>query len=1149
MPKISNAPANYLLQDKLDQSGRMGWYPPLFVGIEEGLVEGVNRGNILDMGDIKSWLTSIGCESHVDVFEENDITTELVNDLTEADLKELGLNIGDRIRFRRAVELLFPVEPEVTSPVDIKTTPDVAPSPAASEHHESRERRRLTVMFVDLVGSTNLSTQLDPEDWSDALRDYQDTVSGHVTRFGGHVAQYLGDGLLCFFGWPQAMEDAAERAVESALKIIEAVPKYKLLGEPMACRIGIATGLVVVGELIGRNYSTDNTAIGETLNFAARLQGFAQTDQIVISDSTRQLLGNAFQLEDLGKHNLKGIPQSQHIFALVSDNHDYDRFAARKGQSYGSLVGRANELALLVDRWKLTRDGEGQVVSLIGEAGIGKSRITRALFESMSTDDYLFAAFHSSPYHQDTAFWPVTSRLTAATGIQSEDSIEEQLGKVQRLLDEAGVVDQTSVGIVADLLGVDCAGTDAELTMSPSAKRAATFSTLVNYIIALSKQQPLIMLVEDAHWTDPTTLELIDSVVDRLERERIMLMITCRPEKEIGFQSRSYSTSVRLNRLGRRGVKEIVSRMGGDKLSKETIDLIVQRTDGVPLFVEELSKVMVESGDLSVPVSLHDTLMARLDQLPEVKEVAQIASAFGREFEAGPLALVSELSTEAINESLESLVKIELVFSRSGVEGAHIFKHALVRDAAYESLLNRRRQEIHGMIFKVLKEVEATTPGVLSHHAAEAGMLVEAVRYGRIAAEQALSRPAYAEAIAHLEKTIALLDQQEPSNEVLQQRKQLLLLSGQARIAHFGYAAESTVKTYAEIETIAKVTDDAVLLVDGLYGRWAGQYVPGRNRVALEIANNICEISGQTNDDLAVALGLRLRGTVLTMMGRIEPAMEALSQVDDHYAPERHKQFASRFGQDVSIAGKCYRIGVLILNGRLDTAGELAKKVLNDLDVVNHPHTSGYALGHLACFLCAARISPIGEKIAQKCIEISELEETPLWAALGHASLAVSMVHKQQAKEALPELGSALELLKTLKFSVFRTVLLPVYARALALAGEMSTANNKLAEAMELIEENDARYSEVDIICTQGHIHLLQDNRTEARACFERGVAKAQERGHLTAELSAASLLFALLNEDGETARGRKILQTAYDKFEEGHSWPILLDATKQLEL
>ncbi|MEP0941203.1 MAG: adenylate/guanylate cyclase domain-containing protein [Rhizobiaceae bacterium] len=1112
------------------------------------------------MDDIRGWLTAIGCEQHAAAFEENGITLDLVEDLTDADLKDLGLTIGDKIRVRRAIaEIVADGTEEVAETVTsiaIQKAPEASPvviddsvtasaaTPVAAAADLSpgtaRERRRLTVMFVDLVGSTELSAKLDPEDWSDALRDYQDTVSGHVTRFDGHVAQYLGDGLLCFFGWPKAQEDAAERAVEAALKIVDTVPKAKLFGEAMSCRIGIATGLVVVGELIGRNYSTDNTAIGETLNFAARLQTFAEINQIIVSHSTKELLGSAFQLEDLGAHSLKGIPQKQQIFAVNSSNPEYDRFAARKGKTNGSLVGRENELALLLDRWSTAKEGEGQVVTLIGEAGIGKSRITRALFEALAEEDYHFAAFHSSPYHQDTAFWPVTSRLVGATGIQKEDSNGAQLGKVRRLMEEVGLNDRTSVGIIADLLGIAGRDNDEVQNMSPSAKRAATFATLVEYIVRLSQEKPLVMLLEDAHWTDPTTLELINTVVDRLERKRIMLLITCRPEREVGLQNRSYSTSMRLNRLGRRGVEEIVARLGGDKLPKETIDLIVQRTDGVPLFVEELSKVMVESGDLSVPVSLHDTLMARLDQLPEVKEVAQIASAFGREFEAGPLAQVSELPTEAVNESLESLVKIELVFSRSSGKGAHIFKHALVRDAAYESLLNRRRQDIHGQIFKVLLEKEDTTPGVLAHHAAEAKWYDEAVRYGRMAAEQALARPAYAEAIAHLEKTLTLLDLQDASPEVREQRKQILLLTGQAQIAHLGYAAESTVKTYSEIEAIAKHNDDASMMVDGLYGRWASKYVPGRNVVALEIAESISEVSGRADDDLAVALGLRLRGTVLTMMGRIEPALDALSQVDNHYDPYRHRQLASRFGQDVSIAGKCYRIGVLTLSGRLDAAASLAQQVLRDLEEVNHPHTAGYALGHLACFLCSAKISPLGEEIAEKCIAVSESEETPLWAALGQASLAMGMIHRDQAREALPKLGSALELLKELKFEVFRPVLLPVYAHALALNGEFAAATSKIAEAQELIEENDARFAEIDTICTEGHIKRHNNDRDGARACYERAIEQAQQRGHLTAELHAASLLYDVLEEDGETDKGHRILQGVYDRFEEGHSFPDL---------
>jgi len=856
---------------------------------------------------------------------------------------------------------------------------------------------------------------------------------------------------------------------------------------------------------------------------------------------------NAFHLKDLGKHSLKGIAEEQSIYSVVASNPDYDRFAAREGQTSSLLVGRENELGLLLDRWALTRDGEGQVVTLIGEAGIGKSRITRALFDSLSEEDIRIAAFHSSPYHRDTAFWPVTSFLTSASGIQTQDSNKIQRDKVRKLLQDAGIDDNSAVDIIADLLGIPNPDVDGKASMSPSAKRAATFSTLSNYVVALSKQKPMVMLLEDAHWTDPTTLELVNDVVDRLESERIMLLITSRPESEIALLNRPYSSSMRLNRLSRRGVEEIVTRLGGDKLPKETIELIIQRTDGVPLFVEELSKVIIESGNLSVPVSLHDTLMARLDQLPEVKEVAQIASAFGREFEAGPLAKVSELSTDAISDSLESLVKIELVFSRSGGDGAHIFKHALVRDAAYESLLNRRRQEIHGQIFNVLKDKEDTQPGVLAHHAAEAKLMDEAVRYGRLAAEQSLSRPAFAEAIAHLDKTLALLEQQDASKTVLEQRKQLLLLSGQARIAHFGYAAESTVKTYAEIEAIAKDSDDPVLLVDGLYGRWAAQYVPGYNRVALGIADTICETSASTNDDLAIALGLRLRGTVLTMMGQVEPALKSLSEVENYYDPTRHNRFASRFGQDVGIAGKCYKIGVLTLGGHLDAAAALAEEVLRDIEVVNHHHSKGYALGHLACFLCAAKITPLGEEIAQKCIDIGELEEMPLWAALGHASLAMSQIHRHETEDALPKLGSALDLLDELKFSVFRTVLLAVYARALALSGDTANASVKLAEARSLMEENEVRFSEVDILCTEGQIRLLENDRAGAKQLFEQAIGRARELGHLTPELAATEMLFDLLCEDGESHTARKALQDVYDRFDEGHSWPALKEVEAKL--
>jgi class 3 adenylate cyclase/ABC-type transport system involved in cytochrome c biogenesis ATPase subunit len=782
-----------------------------------------------DMIDLEEWLQGIGCGSYIEAFRENDVTADLLGELSGDDLKELGLNLGDRKRFLRAVAELS------DSSVQDGAVPDQSPE---SLHHTHAERRRLTVMFVDLIGSTALSSRLDPEEWSEVIREYQDAVAGVATRFEGHIAQYLGDGVLCYFGWPRAMEDAAERAVGAGLAIKNAVAKVKACSESLACRVGIATGLVVVGDLIGRGAGQENTAVGDTPNFAARLQEFAKAGQVVISESTKQLLGSAFTIEPLGARSFKGLPGQHKVYAVLGGDPAHDRFSARAGQSIGAMVSRDQELALLMDRWSLSKAGEGQAVMLAGEAGIGKSRICRALFDSFSRDDYFRVRYQCSPYYRDTAFWPAIHQLTAASGIDQTETTAEKLDRLEDLLSQAGEVDKISVAIIADLLGLQAEERYGPIDLSPPARRAATFTALVNQVVGLSKQKPVLVLVEDAHWCDPTTLELISILTDRIDRERIMLLITSRPENQPELPAVPHFTSLTLNRLGRSGVEEIVARLGGDRLTPSVVTAIIEHTDGVPLFVEELTKALIESGEMSVPASLHDTLMARLDRLPEVKEVAQIASVIGREFDADPLAQVAALSQQKIVTALENLRQVELVFPRGGKTGHYIFKHALVRDAAYESLLNRRRQEIHGRIFDVLRENELTMPGVLANHAAEAGRLKEAVEYGRIAAEEALRRPAYAEAITHLEAALGVLAMQEPNEAVQRERIRLLLLAGQARIAHYGYAAESTIATYAEIESIAREIGDKELLIEGLYGRWAGHYVPGRNPIALERARS-----------------------------------------------------------------------------------------------------------------------------------------------------------------------------------------------------------------------------------------------------------------------------------------------------------------------
>jgi class 3 adenylate cyclase len=1091
------------------------------------------------MIDLEAWLQSIGCGGYIKAFRENDVTADLLGELSGDDLKELGLSLGDRKRFLRAVAELGGAS------VQDEADPDQSPE---SPHHAHAERRRLTVMFVDLIGSTALSSRLDPEELSEVIREYQDAVASVATRFEGHIAQYLGDGVLCYFGWPRAFEDAAERAVGAGLAINRAIAKVTACNEPLACRIGIATGLVVVGNMLGGGTGHEDTAVGDTPNFAARLQELAKPGQVVISESTKRLLGSAFAIQSLGAQNFKGLPGQHKVYTVVGGDPTHDRFMARAGHSIGAMIGRDHELALLKDRWSLSKAGEGQTVMLAGEAGIGKSRICRALFDSLSYGDYIRVRYQCSPYYRDTALWPAIHQLTAASGFNQNDTNDEKLDRLEALLSQAGEVDKNSFAIIGDLLGIETVERYGPLELSPPARREAMFTALVDQVAGLSAQKPVLVLVEDAHWCDPTTLELISVIIDRIDRERVMLLITSRPDNQPEFSSYTNFTTLALNRLGRSGVEKIVARLGGGRLPPSTVAAIIERTDGVPLFVEELTKSLVESGDMSVPASLHDTLMARLDRLPEVKEVAQIASVIGREFDADPLAQIAALSQQKVITALENLRQAELVFPRGGKTGHYIFKHALVRDAAYESLLNRRRQEIHGRIFDVLRENELTMPGILANHAAEAGRLKEAVTYGRFAAEEALRRPAYAEAITHLEAALGVLAMQEPSEAIRRERIRLLLLAGQARIAHYGYAAASTVATYAEIESIAREIGDKELLIEGLYGRWAGHYVPGRNPIALEVADTIREVSAGIDDQLARALGHRLRGTVLTMMGRVDEAATALAAVDEHYDPETHARFASRFGQDVGIARDCYLTGVLTLSGHFEHAAGLARKILRDLDKVNHVHTTGYALGHLACFLCAAEIEPLGVGIAERCIEVSERNRMPLWAALGHASLAMARVIAGQDAEVISEFGEALDMLAEQKFHVFRTTLLPTHALALARTGDFTAAAAHLAEARSLMEEHDTRSSEPKISRIEGQLALLQGNNIKARACFEHAVGRARDLGHLSSELRAAEDLAAMLRNEEKRDQARDLLASVHARFSEGHDFPPIRRAARSIE-
>lgn len=1054
-------------------------------------------------------LQRIGCERLAETFNRHRITDDLLADLTESDLAEAGLLIGERKLFLRT-------RAELEERTDVVTPEGSRAAITEPAHHA--ERRRLTVMFVDLVDSTRFSGRLDPEEWRAILGGYHREVAQIVERFGGHIAQYLGDGVLCYFGWPVAMEDAAIRSVEAALGVTRRTGELLAAGEPMSCRVGIATGLVVVGEIAGGLDAMDESAVGETPNFAARLQSLAAPRSVVISDSTRRLLGNAFVLEDIGEHVIRGLSDRHRVHRVLRANPAHVRFSDRESATGSTLIGREAELGLILSRWARARQGEGQLVNLVGEAGIGKSRICRALFSAIADEPSHQITYQCSPYHRDTALWPVVSELVASCGIDDRDSMDERFAKLESLLGRVADFDEGDFFLIADLIGLDAEGRFGPKPMSPSARRAATLAAIAHYLIGLSRRQPVLLMIEDVHWSDPTTAELVASLLDFQGSERMMMLLTSRPERSIPLPPRSQVSDVVLNRLGRRDAQAIIELLGGAVLSPETIQLIVDRADGIPLFVEELTKAMLESGDIHVPASLHDTLMARLDRLPEVKEIAQIASVFGREFETDPLSNVAKLSHDGVLEALEKLRDIELVYSRLGSDNRFLFKHALVRDAAYESLLNRRKREIHGRIFEVLRDDPSTVPGVLAHHAAEAGWVAEAVEYGKLAVEQALRRPAYSEAIAHADAALAVIESSDLRAQMSELRRQLLRLAGQARIAHLGYAHEATVRTYAEIERIARETRDDDLLIDGLYGRWAGHYVPGDLPSALDVADEILRVSRRSGDRFSSALGNRLRGSVLTMMGRTAEAHEALDRAEARYDRALHGAQAARFGQDVGIAASCYRIGCLTLEGKIEEATVLATEVMRDLEQIGHAHTSGYALGHLACFLSAAGVEPMAAEVADRCVALSERDRMPLWAALGRASAAVARIHSEGTGDALSELGDAVELLDRLAFNVFRPMHLPVLSMAYGRAGKTEQAAAVNADARRLVERFQGRYSAMEVERADAELLRAEGRSDEAEACLRRALETARKAGHLVWEFRLSRTLADLLSVDAHSA-------------------------------
>jgi len=767
--------------------------------------------------DVIAWLRGLGLERYASAFRDNDIDGGLLRQLTAEDLRELGVaSVGHRRRLLDAIASFDASTPAADPPGRAaETIATLAPARADAE------RRQLTVMFCDLVGSTELSARLDPEDLREVIAEYHRAVADVVRSLDGFVAKYMGDGVLIYFGYPRAHEDDAERAVRAGLGVIDAVGRLDVGSGKLQARVGIATGLVVVGDLIGEGSAQEQSIVGETPNLAARLQSRAEPNAVVIAAGTRRLVGDLFEYRDLGAVAVKGIAGPVPASQVLRPSAVASRFEAlRSGET--PLVGRDEELELLRRRWDQAKTGAGRVVLISAEPGIGKSRLAEAFRESLEGEPHTRLRYFCSVHHQDSALFPIISQLERAAGFAGDDSPEAKLDKLQALVSTTDPA--TDVPLLAELLSVPLDGRYPALDLTPQRKKEKTFEALLRQLAGLAERQPVLMIYEDLHWADPTSRELMDLTVEHVARLPALLIATFRPEFQPHWTGQPHVTTLSLRRLGRDESDELVRGIIGNvgALSSEVIDEIVERTDGVPLFLEEVTKAVLETAALgaipaasaTVPATLHASLMARLDRLgPMAKEVAQVGAAIGRDFSYELLAAVAQPAEAEVRDALGRLANAGLVFQRGMPPNAtFLFKHALVQDTAYSMLLRGPRQALHARIAEALEQrfptVVEMQPEILAHHFAQGAMPIAAVDYWIKAGDLARRRSAYAEATAHLVKGLELI----PALSDLKARtaKELTIQTalGQLYMATKGYGSAEAEAAYARASDLCEQIDD-----------------------------------------------------------------------------------------------------------------------------------------------------------------------------------------------------------------------------------------------------------------------------------------------------------------------------------------------------
>jgi class 3 adenylate cyclase/tetratricopeptide (TPR) repeat protein len=1098
--------------------------------------------------DLAEWLGRHGLDQYARTFAEHHIEYSVLPHLTENDLEKLGVSLGHRKKLLRAIDALR-AGSQAGGTTEV---PGIGAKALSTARRREAEFRQITVMFCDLVGSTELSVNLDPEDLQKLMDAYRVECSTAIRRYDGQVARYLGDGVMAFFGWPRAHEDDAIRAVHAALEIVSAVKKIPG-PSPLACRVGVCSGTVVVGEIGDSGTSGSMDAVGETPNIAARLQNLAATNTVLISESTRRLVSATFDLQDLGLQDVKGVAAPLQVYSVLAAKNIASRFEAAHGGTLTTLVGRSSELSLLLDRWEKVKEGDGQIILLSGIPGVGKSRLIHELKSHVEQEPHRLLHHQCSPYHNQSAFFPVIEQIEQAAQLTAREADADKIAKLKAYLPRSTNSSVEPVLLIANLLSIPTENHRELAELTPQQIKNRTISTLVDTLLAFSVQRPTLCIFEDVHWLDPSTLELLELIISRIGHARVLLIVSCRPEFRPTWIAHANITIHSLTRLSNTEVKTMIrDLLRGGSIPQELVDQIMEKADGVPLFIEELTSSTLSAPrnsfertaqpmSLRVPETLSDALMERLDRVAPSRRVAQIAAVVGREFSYDLLSAATQIDEDDMQSALARLEQADIIY-RVGISPfvRFAFKHVLLRDAIYDSLLRSKRQQIHADIAATLKrdfpELAENQPEVLAHHYQEAGNHQLAIRCWFESGQRALSRSANVEAIANFRKALQLLNALPETPERAKQEIDIQLALGISLIAVQGYAAAETREAFSRARTLCLRLGNVPEYFQALFGVWGYFWMRGNNHEALPMANEFMSRAQALSDPVLLMVAHRVMGSTLLTAGDFKSSANHFEETIRISAGRERRPLYSLYMVEPQAASLLLLSWDLWFLGYPDQSLSRVSEALALGQDLHHPYTVSFA-HYMTSVVHLLRGDPARAlENAQKSFEMSQEQKFSLYVILSRISRGRAMSDLSQHAEARAEIALGIDEARQNGVGFMLPMMNSWLAEAHARIGENERALAIVERTLTDIGEVSGRSWEAELHRQRAHILLALNpsNIEEAESHLKKSIDVSRDQNAKSLELRAATSLAELWRTRGRPDEARALLEPVWRWFEEG---------------